>query len=165
MAVWIFQGNPEHYELNRYLKEKNPIFWSVRQAYYEKEIDISDKVYIWRAKGKGTETAGIVAVGKIISKPDYLENKELEEDKKYWLQENRKNSIIKRVKIELELPVRLTPSEGMISREELLLHPKLKNLKIIRFPQQTNYKLSPEEAELLNEIWMKKSRAYLKIEE
>ncbi len=157
MNVWIFQGNPKYYRITDYLRDRfatnKRILWSVKQ--HKKDIKIGDEVYIWRAKAGSAEVSGIVAKGKIISEPALTE----EDGKEYVLGEMSKikNSGM-RVKIELE-EIRLTPAEGMIPRRLLKEDSALKNeLLILKFANNTNYKLTPRASRYLEKLWEKFSR-------
>ena len=58
---WIFQGHPDAFDVDTYLKEQDDILWSVRQ--HRGEIHIGDHVLIWRAK----VNSGVVAVCTVES--------------------------------------------------------------------------------------------------
>ncbi len=152
MNVWIFQGNPKYYRITDYLRDRfitsKKILWSIKQ--YKKDIKPGDKVYIWRAKGNSKQTSGIIALGEMLSKPAVME----EDGKEYILGETRKiEETGMRVKIKL-IEIRLTEEEGMISRSFLKEDPILKNeLLILRRPNNTNYKLTPQVSQYLEKLW------------
>ena len=67
MKTWIFQGNPEVFDIDSYLAATaGLITWRV--ARYAEQIEPGDTVYIWRSQGDQPQMAGIVAG------PDTLEN-------------------------------------------------------------------------------------------
>ena len=68
---WIFQGNPDYFNIDRYLREYNPVRWDVTR--YRDEIKVNDIVFIWRAKGQGARESGIVAKGVILTLPEEME--------------------------------------------------------------------------------------------
>ncbi len=86
----------------------------------------------------------------MLSKPAVME----EDGKEYILGETRKiEETGMRVKIKL-IEIRLTEEEGMISRSFLKEDPILKNeLLILRRPNNTNYKLTPQVSQYLEKLW------------
>ncbi|WP_456400484.1 EVE domain-containing protein [Persephonella sp.] len=156
MITWIFQGNPKVFDIDTYLRNNTEVYWTIRQRYFEEKMKIGDTVYFWRSDGYVPKSGGIVAKGKIISKPMFINENEDTEGTRLWKEYSKDDEKIKRVKIKL-IDVRLTEADGMIKRTELKTHPVLKNLHILRFSSMTNYKLSSEEAKLIEEIWKEKS--------
>ena len=63
VGLWIFQGNPEHFDIDTYLRDRSNITWSVRQ--HKDSVHTDDRVLIWRS---GAE-AGIVAECLVTSEP------------------------------------------------------------------------------------------------
>lgn len=60
---WIFQGNPNRFDVDDYLSRYTYIYW--RAPTNQKELEIGDKAFIWRS---GLQ-AGLVAIGIIKEKP------------------------------------------------------------------------------------------------
>ena len=62
-STWIFQGNPDIFNVNAYLEEQfaaeKPINWVVRQ--HRSKVKTWDLVYIWRSAGKLRAESGVVA--------------------------------------------------------------------------------------------------------
>lgn len=52
MRNWLFQGNPDYFAIDKYLNASKVIFWSVRQESFAREMQIGDRVFLWRAAGK-----------------------------------------------------------------------------------------------------------------
>jgi len=51
MGTWIFQGNPDDYDIDGYLGSRPAqLVWLVTR--YASEIIIGDRVYLWRNQGK-----------------------------------------------------------------------------------------------------------------
>ena len=65
MNTWIFQGNPDKFNVDEYLIQTKDIYWSVTHLKHQKQIKIGDQVYRWRAKGSSNSTSGIVAFGVV----------------------------------------------------------------------------------------------------
>src|SRR5438874_647396 len=79
--AWLFQSNPEYYELDRALRELPAVEWTVRG--HVASVHVGDRAYIWRA---GTH-AGVVAVGTVLTEP--AESAPADEDRPYWRQPDR----------------------------------------------------------------------------
>jgi len=142
-AVWIFQANPEKYDIFKALKDESIgsiIHWSVKQ--YANEIQKGDIALIWLSGKK----AGIYFIAEIISMPIMLI--EPESERKYWFDKTDKP--------EEELCVKLNIfqdlSENPVLRENIKNIERTKNLSIIRQPRGTNFKVTFEEWEELEAL-------------
>lgn len=60
---WIFQGNTDYFDVDRYLLEKQEIVWSTRQ--HTKKIKTGDQVLIWKSGSAG----GVIAECSVIAEP------------------------------------------------------------------------------------------------
>jgi len=68
MKTWIFQGNPDVFDIDSYLAATaGLITWRV--ARYAEQIEPGDTVYIWRSQGDQPQMAGIVAEGTVVEPP------------------------------------------------------------------------------------------------
>lgn len=136
--VWVFQANPTIFDIDRAVSEEPEMTWVVRQ--YAKEVSRGDRVYIWRS---GPE-AGVIATGTVLSDPEVLPGVA---DSPYAL---KPESLEKS-----ELRVRLKVGEVLpapILRADLLEDPVLKDLEVITFPNATNFRVLPEQDEVLREL-------------
>lgn len=70
MNHWIFQANPDVFDVDTYLNTSDEILWSVRQVHYLERMGVGDKVFIWRAQGRSFQNRvyGIIAGGTISSR-------------------------------------------------------------------------------------------------
>ncbi len=77
MNYWIFQSNPDRFDIDKYMKKTGKqAIWLVKQ--YKKEICKGDYVFIWRARGKcKLDSAGIIAKGKVTSEPKMMKSGKL----------------------------------------------------------------------------------------
>ena len=68
MKSWIFQGNPNQYDIRdrNNVDEGKEQYWQVRR--YAKEIHAGDIVYLWRAGEQSLR--GIYAWGRIAAEPE-----------------------------------------------------------------------------------------------
>jgi hypothetical protein len=147
MKSWIFQGNPDVFDVDGYLRDRKDITWLVRQKHFKGEIRPGDDVYIWRADGFRKGSGGIVAKGVILSPPRIFEDNVPD----LWKQV-KGGKLALRTRIELE-EVRLDEMEGMLLRVNLEKVEGLKNLLILRMRALTNYRLEPEQAERIGLLW------------
>jgi len=128
---WIFQGNPERFDLLAYLAEPGKKSWSVNQN--RKRIGYGDRVYFW----KSGENAGIYAYGYTASGPQKRAEKDPEREFGNW-------------KVDVE--VKRFLGDKFIAREQLMANEVLANSKIITNPQGTNFLLSKDEAEEIEKM-------------
>ncbi len=152
MNTWIFQGNPTIFKVDEYLQRQKIIWWQIRQKYLADEISIGDEVYIWRADGDRPKSGGIVAKGRIVSKPQNIKNDVPE----LWV-EKQKRMVKLYVKIKLE-EVRFTEEEGMLKRIDLEKDPIVKDMRILKFRSNTNYKLNSIHTNHIRELWNQKRK-------
>jgi hypothetical protein len=138
-SSWIFQANPKHYDIDGAIKSLDLIPWEIRQ--HKDKIEKGDSVYIWRS---GKE-AGVIAVAEILSDP-----KEMPLDEREASYINSPDEFSPRA---LRAPVRIRQVlENTILKEELTNHQVLSDLTILKSWQQTNYSLTPKQAEALEAL-------------
>lgn len=147
MNTWIFQSNPKGFNLDIYLKQVNPVQWTIRQKQYKDHLSIGDDVYIWRADGLRPRSGGIIAKGKIISLPELIKDKHPQ----YWITQPE-NLADLRVSIAIN-EIRLSEEEGMIKRIDLEKDEKINDLRILKMRSETNYKLEGKQANFLKQLW------------
>jgi hypothetical protein len=68
VKTWIFQGNPDEFDLDGYLASRpGQVPWLVTR--YASEIAVGDRVYIWPNQGAQRAVAGVVAEGIVTAAP------------------------------------------------------------------------------------------------
>jgi len=147
MVSWIFQGNPEKFNLDGYLRaDLGTITWMVRQQ--ADKISVGDTVYIWRSAGKDKDASGIVAECRVASPvaPMHLGS----EAAQFWKEpsshiENRVSLVV----------VRVAGTRQMLKRDWLKADPVLRGNLIFRMAQGTNFPLTNEEAERVAMLWQR----------
>ena len=74
MNHWIFQANPDIFDVDTYIERQEDILWSVRQTHFRDQMNTGDRVYIWRAQGKKFQNKvdGVIAEGTISGTPQVL---------------------------------------------------------------------------------------------
>lgn len=155
MKQWIFLGSPDNFNVDEYVKRHPLIYWQVSR--YRDEIHIGDIVFIWRSMGKGKIKAvpGIIARGKVgeLPKPlyeiDHRENLYLKYD-----DEVAKGGRSSQVKAGILIDsVRLSAETGMITRKTFELDSLLQRNPVITFGASSNFSLSYEEYQRVEELW------------
>ena len=136
---WIFQANPNYYDLTGAIDELTEITWAVNQ--YKKQVHAGDKVYLWES-GKN---AGILAVATVLSDPDIIPD----DDREIKFIRKAENFSEKRLQVPLHIDYVLPER---IRRKNLLDHPVLRSLEVITFPNATNFAVTDEQARILNEM-------------
>jgi len=128
---WIFQGNPERFDVISYLKESGKKEWSANQN--RSDMRVGDDVYFW----KSGDNAGIYAYGSIISEPKERDKKDPEIKFGNW-------SV--GIKIEKYL------GDDYISKEIFGENSVLKRSKIMVQPQGTNFLLTQKETNEVKQL-------------
>jgi 5-methylcytosine-specific restriction enzyme B len=137
MAYWIFQGNPNIFDVDGYLQQNDVITWDVRQKQYINEIQPNDEVFIWRSDGGNKNSGGIIGRCMVLTKPEA------------FTEEN-----VDRHRVQLKVQEhRLNTEAGMLLRHELKELPETMHLQIFKISQLTNYRLSETEYNNLLKFW------------
>ncbi|WP_299003804.1 EVE domain-containing protein [uncultured Shewanella sp.] len=149
MADWIFRGNRSDFDIDTYLRDFSYIYWAVKHRKHQNEMQIGDRVFIWRSKGKFKDPYGLVAFGILVEKPIHKNKVKYPEFllEEYW--EKREVSEIK-VGIKLE-SVRLDLMSGLVESSILLSDPILAQMQLLTARQGTNFRLTIEQ---FNKIWL-----------
>lgn len=135
-TTWIFQANPQYYDLAGSLAVLPEQTWQVNQ--YKQQIKAGHTVYFWEAGAQ----AGILARGRILTDPakmpqDAAEQAFVRSDDRF-----DGNHLRVRVHIDEVLP-------NCITRQELAADPVLQELPILKFAQGTNFPVQPDQAAVL----------------
>lgn len=138
-AAWIFQSQPTYYDLPGALAELDQLTWSVNQ--HAGEIAAGDTVYLWEAGA----SAGVLALARVLEGP--RERPASLPDQRFYrpgarLAQDRLRALLQ---VERVLP-RLLP------RQALLDDQLLRNTRIIRAPNATNFPLGPAEQQRLDAL-------------
>lgn len=151
MTFWIFRGNREDFDIDTYLSEFDYIYWAVKHEKYQNEINVGDKVFIWRSKGKSVEPYGVVALGTIVEPathkdslkhPEYLlEN--------FWIKPE-----VSPVKVGINLEGRrLNLASGLIDASLLLSDSELASMQLLTARQGTNFKITASQFQKIYQLW------------
>jgi predicted RNA-binding protein with PUA-like domain len=150
---WIFQGNPDQFDVDTYLKNSKRIYWSVPVKKYQNQIKIGDIVYLWRSQGKQKSASGIIARTSVIEscKPKgELDDPTYQYDE-LWTEQNQEKSNYK-VGLLVE-EYRLNPSDSMITSRDFMADPILRNSTIIKVRVGSNFPITIDEANRIDILW------------
>ena len=149
MSAWIFQGNPKLFDVDRYLmqhRHKNEIVWTVRP---KRRIERGDRAFIWRADGGVKFSGGLVAVGRVLSAPEFI----TDDAPELWRAgEQDATQPEWQVRIHLD-EIRLTERKGMLRRVDLEKDPVLSGLQILHYRAVMVSPVSTREEDALLTRW------------
>jgi len=150
MAAWIFQGNPNTFDVDGYLEQCNSsVLWLVRQ--HGKEIAVGDTVFLWRSEGDGKQPGGIIA--ELVVVEPVVAQTDDPESRPFWRGESGAAAAVAltpRVRLRL---LRLASKREVLKRDWLKEDAVLKSLGILKMSQNTNYPVKPEELARLRALW------------
>jgi 5-methylcytosine-specific restriction endonuclease McrA len=148
MTTYIFQGNPDLFDIEGYLAlGREKIVWLVNQSY--KEIDIGDQVLIWKARGRGRYgPAGILA--ECVVDSQVLELPEDEFAIPFWRIQQDPNALRRRVWLQV---IRIAESGRILNRDTIRVTPGLAEVGPIGYANATNFKLTDEAGSQLIKLW------------
>ena len=147
MNSWIFQGNPDQFDIDTYLERTRIITWTVRQKHFAKDMSPGDRVFLWRASGKKKRVAGVIASGWLIEEPqDRLDDSSSDD---LW---HVKPKSTEQLRVQIRIDKIASPRE-VIQAKWLQDDPVLRDLLILRLHVGTNYILKSEESERLSNLW------------
>ncbi|MDP3113107.1 MAG: EVE domain-containing protein [Thermodesulfovibrionales bacterium] len=146
MASWIFQGNPEIFDIDAYLNNHKIIWWAINQKQFVRKMNVGDEAYLWRSNSHKHSSGGIVGHGILIGRPEVFTSDEM---RQYFFEKKRGEAKL-RVQISMD-SVQLEPPK--ISRDFLKSDPLLSKLQILRFANATNFELNKAQAQRLSELY------------
>jgi HNH endonuclease len=148
MRTWIFQGNPDDFDLDAYLATA-PIQFPWLVTRYGDEINVGDRVYIWRTQGKQKGGSGIIAEAEVIAPVAMLP--ESADAFPFW-RANAPAATEVRPRTGLRLLHVAAPRE-IIRRDWCAEDPVLRTLPNLKMAAATNYPLVREQVERLAALW------------
>jgi hypothetical protein len=147
-ATWIFQANPNRFNLDGFFASK-PVTMAFLVTRYAERMAVGDQVYLWRAVGGGDEaTSGVIAeaeVGSPVS--DRIDDAA---SRPFWEDQNEAGIVAPRVQLRL---IRTAQKREILQRRWLIEDPVLRDLTILKMANATNYEVSTEHAMRLNALW------------
>ncbi|GHG77532.1 hypothetical protein GCM10010919_33270 [Alishewanella longhuensis] len=151
MADWIFRGNREDFEIDTYLRNFDYIYWAVKHQKHQSEMQVGDRVFIWRSKGKSKDPYGIVAYGEIIEAPV---NKREVRHPEFLLEEYWDKREVSEIKVGIKIKeTRLDIEKGLVESGLLLRDNELSKMQLLTARQGTNFRLSINEFSKIWSLW------------
>lgn len=144
--VWIFQANPERYDVLNALADESLIDDTWLVSRYQNEIRRGHVGLIWMSGREG----GVFAVVDITSNPQMMVDSE--QSTKYWLEESDQ----RQMKLRVTLRYRLRLLNNPLLREEVKNNPILASMEIFRRPIGTNFKVSNNEWQAILDLLKKR---------
>lgn len=150
---WLFQANPDQFDIDAFLATRPPSFlWVVTR--YKDRIAPGDQVFIWRAAGTESSTpSGIIAEAVVVTKPTRQPDDDL--SLPFW--RTPQSSAVEADRARLQV-LRVASIRERLRRDWLREDPVLKDLLILKMANATNYELNPEHSARLNALWSKTGR-------
>jgi MoxR-like ATPase len=133
---WIFQNNPNTWDLHAGARHLSEISWLASR--YASQIKPGNRVYMWEAGPGG----GLIAVGETLDVPAERPVPSSQAPFNRGFDEKRDGQ--PRVPVSVSQVV-----DPPLTRKELLGNPTLANLSILKQPRGTNFPVTKEEAEAL----------------
>ncbi len=153
MTTWIFQGNMDAFDVTQYVQSNHYIYWAVKHRSHQNELSLGDFAYIWRARGRSSQTPGIVAFGVVVEPVKSKQDVDYPEYLSEFLWTDPAAEVShKKVGVRL-LEKRMSPEEGMLSLYNIRLDPVLSRMRIVTARVGTNFRLSDQEADRISSLW------------
>ena len=146
MTTWIFQANPETFQIDEYLKGPGEIRWTVNQKHLAGRMAVRDRVFVWRSDGQKKGSGGVIASGHLTSVPTV----EAEDPRAIPLWTSP--PAIQGLRVRLNI-IKTADGHGRLSRKALQSDPVLRDLTILKLAQLTNYEVPVAQAERLEQLW------------
>jgi 5-methylcytosine-specific restriction protein B len=138
-TAWIFQANPEIYDLRSALQAVKVDTFLVTR--YENEIKTGDRIYLWESG----DNAGIVGIAEVIENPKSRPG----QPEAVPFQRDRAKLEGIQVRALVRLLGRVDP---VITRQYIKSLPAFSELSILKQPAGSNFRVTPAEAEAIEEL-------------
>ena len=137
--TWIFQASPRFSNVKGAVLSIEEPVCLVHQ--FSKEIGLSDRVYLWECGPR----AGIIALAEVAEAPRSQPEPAAQLP---FIRESEKFAG-DRLRVKLRIVKRIAPA---ISRTYLMSRPELAGLSILRCARGTNFRVTREQAEVLDKV-------------
>ena len=137
--TWLFQSNPQLYDLRAALRTLKEQVWSVSR--YAKEIRTGDRIYLWEAGPYG----GVIGVAE-VSEPPCCRPEPWEQ-----LAFIRAHDVFLKERVRTKLRI-LQVFDPLVQRHVIIDRPEFRTLAVLRCSRGTNFRLSEEETDALDSL-------------
>lgn len=146
MAVWIFQANPDAFDIDGFLAT-DPANMLYLANQHRSAMRVGDTVFLWRSIGSAQASlSGVVAEATVIDQP--LERSEDPTSLPFWTSPNAANPA-HRVRLRLDR----VELKDRVKRDWLKNDPICRDLRIFKFASETNYLLESDQGRRLTNVW------------
>jgi len=153
MKTWIFQGNPDDYDVDSYLAVRPAeVVWLVTR--YADQVEAGDRVYLWRNQGQQKSVAGIIAEA-IVTTPPIVRGED-PDGVRFWRTQGPR-ATAPQVRAGMRI-LKVATAREVIRREWCRDDPILRHLANMRMQAGTNYPVTPEQARRLSALWSRTGR-------
>ncbi|MDD1520024.1 MULTISPECIES: HNH endonuclease [Bradyrhizobium] len=148
MQTWIFQGNPDQFDLSAYLGTfPIQLPWLVTR--YSEQIAVGDRVFIWRTQGSARKDAGVIAEATVVAPT--MPRPESADAIPFWLANiEQAAQVLPRVLLGLN---RVAAAKEVLQRDWLTQDPVLADLPNLKMAAATNYPVTRQQAARLYALW------------
>jgi 5-methylcytosine-specific restriction endonuclease McrA len=148
VQTWIFQGNPDKFDLDAYLgTSPTQLPWLVTR--YAQQIAVGDRVFIWRTQGSAKAVAGVIAEATVVAPA--MPRPESADAASFW-RDNSEQAVQVQPRALLRLN-RVASTREVLRREWLAQDPVLSDLPNLKMAAGTNYLVTPQQAARLYALW------------
>jgi hypothetical protein len=137
--TWIFQASPKFSNVKGAVHSIEEPVCLVHQ--FGKKIEPGDRVYLWECGPRG----GIIALAEVAETPRI----QPEPAEQLRFVREREKFAGDQLRVKLRIVKRIGP---VISRKYLMSRPELAGLSILRCAQGTNFRVTREQAEVLDKV-------------
>ena len=148
VQTWIFQGNPDQFDLDAYLGTlPTQLPWLVTR--YAQQIEVGDRVFIWRTQGSAKGVAGVIAEATVVAPA--MPMPESADAAPFWRgNAEQVAQMLPRALLRLN---RVASTKEVLRREWLAHDPVLNDLPNLKMAAGTNYPVTPQQAARLYALW------------
>jgi 5-methylcytosine-specific restriction enzyme B len=158
--MWLAQGSMDYFDVTHYVKEYPVVYFSVNIVKHQREMDVGDPIFIWRARGTSNHCAGVIALGKIVERCCRVDQVDSPEYLLPLERARRVDAPGRELKVGIEiLERRFTPEQGMILRETVARHHILGKTAIIKARAGSTFFLSEDRYRDYLELWVNNTPA------
>jgi len=151
--TWLFQAQPRSFDIDGFLATQPTEFaWLARQ--HAADILPGDQVFIWRAIGGGERAkSGVIAEARVVA--GAAQRPEDPASVPFWRDPADAAGAQMRVRLRL---LRMAEQRQALQRDWLFEDPILRKLAIFQMAQNTNSRVSAEQATRLDALWSRIGR-------
>ena len=136
---WIFQSNPDRYDIIDTIRTLSETTWIVSR--YRDDIEVGDRVFLWKAG----DAAGIYGCATIAESS--RSRSSVPWPDRRWRDPSQEQSAVSRCLIRIDSDL----TDRAVLRTELVKQ-GLGDLQVIKAPQGTNFKVTADQRGLLDAI-------------